>query len=292
MLAAENSPPISSIDVEHTIDIDDEPEDVNMPEFFEEVGQIKTLISLIRGNIKAIQEIYTKQSLNASDSQNSKELEALLESTNSAATQIKTRLNKMKQETTSLSAENSQKKTRTNLHGTLLKKFLEIRDEYESIENNYKERFRERIQRQAQIIKPDVTNEEIEQMMKGGTNVFVDQSLVQDKHGNAKNALMNIQEQQRDLQQLEKGFQELSQLFLELRAQADSSNQEFATVQSEFSQSVVYNQDAIDDVSKAEEYAARRRRRIAIITSSAITVGLIIVVLTIVLLYNNLNITT
>jgi len=37
-----------------------------MPEFFEEVGQIKTLMSLIRRNIKAIQDEYNKQQWSAS----------------------------------------------------------------------------------------------------------------------------------------------------------------------------------------------------------------------------------
>jgi hypothetical protein len=51
------------------IDIDDENDGAGfMPEFFDEVGQIKTLISLIRLNIKSIQEAYNKQVWGSIDS--------------------------------------------------------------------------------------------------------------------------------------------------------------------------------------------------------------------------------
>jgi len=102
---------------EVAIDIEDENEGAGfMPEFFDEVGQIKTLISLIRLNIKSIQEAYNKQVWGSIDSpKNQKELEQLLEATNTAANQVRTRLNKMKQENSKLPAENPQKKN-SNKH--------------------------------------------------------------------------------------------------------------------------------------------------------------------------------
>jgi len=58
-----------------------------LPEFFEEVGQIKTLMSLIRRNIKTVQDIYQKQALSADSKLMTSELESLLESTNASANQ-------------------------------------------------------------------------------------------------------------------------------------------------------------------------------------------------------------
>jgi len=262
---------------EVAIDIDEETDGSLMPEFFDEVGQIKTLISLIRLNIKSIQEAYNKQAWGSIESpKNSKELEQLLESTNSAANQVRTRLNKMKQENSKLPAENPQKKTRTNLHSTLLKKFLVLIQEYQTLQANYKERYRERLQRQAQIVKPDMTQDEIDQMMQSGTEFFAEQMLSDDKHTAAKSALVNIQEQQRDLQNLEKSIQELNQLFIDLAAAVDTTTESISAVQAKVNESVAYTSDAVTQINKAEEYAMQRRRRLALLISSAVTVILVV----------------
>jgi len=262
---------------EMAIDIDEDNDGMHMPEFFDEVGQIKTLISLIRLNIKSIQEAYNKQVWGSIDSpKNSKELEQLLESTNSAANQVRTRLNKMKQDNSKLPAENPQKKTRTNMHTTLLKKFMALIQEYQNLQANYKERYRERLERQAHIVKPGITKEEVDQMMQSGTEYFADQMLSDDKHTMAKSALVNIQEQQRDLQHLEKSIQELNQLFIDLSAAVDTSTDKISSVQATVNESVVYTSEGVTQLNKAEEYAMARRRRLALLISSIVTVILVI----------------
>eukprot|EP01103_Thecamoeba_quadrilineata_P018526 TRINITY_DN707_c0_g1_i1.p1 TRINITY_DN707_c0_g1~~TRINITY_DN707_c0_g1_i1.p1 ORF type:complete len:293 (-),score=56.31 TRINITY_DN707_c0_g1_i1:87-965(-) len=260
------------------IDIDEDNDgSAYMPEFFDEVGQIKTLISLIRLNIKSIQEAYNKQVWGSIDSpKNSKELEQLLESTNSAANQVRTRLNKMKQDNSKLPAENPQKKTRTNMHTTLLKKFMALIQEYQTLQANYKERYRERLERQAHIVKPGITKDEVEQMMHSGTEYFADQMLSDDKHTASKNALVNIQEQQRDLQHLEKSIQELNQLFIDLSAAVESSTDKITTVQTMTTASLIETSEGITEIAKAEEYAMARRRRLALLISSVVTVILVI----------------
>jgi t-SNARE complex subunit (syntaxin) len=257
-----------------------------MPEFFEEVGQIKNLLSLLRNNVRLLQEIYHRQAVTADFQKNSIEIERLLDSSNLTAGQIRTRLNKLKQETASLPAENPQKKTRTNLHGTLTKKFFEIQEEYNTVQINYKNQYREKIERQAQIIKPDVTREEIEHVMQGETDFF---TVDDDSHMQAKNALMEIQEQQRGLQQLEKGFQELNQLFIELRATTEVKSEAIADILSNTSNTVMYSQEAVVSVTKAEEYASQRRKRIILITSSFITILLIVMGIAVAIIINNCN---
>jgi len=265
---------------EVAIDIEDENEGAGfMPEFFDEVGQIKTLISLIRLNIKSIQEAYNKQVWGSIDSpKNQKELEQLLEATNTAANQVRTRLNKMKQENSKLPAENPQKKkTRTNMHSTLLNKFMDLMREYQSLQANYKDRYRERLQRQAEIVKPGISNDEVEQMMQNGTEYFADQMLSDEKHTTAKSALVNIQEQSRELKQLEKSIQELNQLFIDLAAAVDTASEDIVTVGSTINETVIGVSEGVTHIDKAEEYAMQRRRRLALLISSAVTVILVVV---------------
>jgi len=270
----------------HTIDIDDDQslDETFMPEFFEEVGQIKNLLSLLRSNVRLLQELYHRQAVSAISQKT--ETERLLESSNLTASQIRSRLNKLKQDTAALPSENPQKKTKSSIAGTLTKKFFEIQEEYSTVQTNYKNQYREKIERQAQIIKPNVTREEIEKMMEGNTDFFT----LNESHTEAKNALMEIQEQQRGLQQLEKSFHELNQLFLELRSAADLDSDALLDLRSDTSQAAQYTHDAIVSVSKAEEYASLRRKRIVLVTASVITVLLIVMGVAAAIIINELNI--
>eukprot|EP01103_Thecamoeba_quadrilineata_P001647 TRINITY_DN11491_c0_g1_i1.p1 TRINITY_DN11491_c0_g1~~TRINITY_DN11491_c0_g1_i1.p1 ORF type:complete len:296 (-),score=81.54 TRINITY_DN11491_c0_g1_i1:54-920(-) len=258
-----------------------------MPEFFEEVGNIKTLISLLRGNIKSIQNFHKNDDQDESQGK-TRELESLLETTNTAASQIRTRLNKMKQENETL-APGTQKKTRSNLYSTLLKKFLEIREDYTLAQRNYQNHYREKIKQQAQIIKPTITKEEVDGVMQGLTGVVADQNLADDQV-KAKNALLTIQEQQRDFHHLEKGFQELDILFKELSANVDSSFEDSSKVESDMTHSVHYDHQKIKDVSKSDEYTANRRRRIIALTASVLALTMVVILIVGTTVLNSLDI--
>jgi len=266
-----------------SIDMGDEADESGaafMPEFFEEVGQIKTLMSLIRRNIKLIQDEYNKQTWTTNESKKNDTLDELLDSTNSAALQIRNKLKAMKIENEKLSAESAQKRIRTNMHNILSKKFIALVQEYQSVQNSYKERFRERVQRQAEIVKPGVSRDEVDEMISSGGNYFADKMISNSKHAEAKNALINIQEQQRDLKHLEKSIQELHQVFLDMSAIVESSSEQFGKVESDVNRSVASAGQAVKHVSKAEEYLMQRRRRAALlyggITAILITIALIV----------------
>jgi len=248
------------------------------PEFFEEVGQIRSLTSLIRRNVKSIEEAYNKQAWSSADknSQKTQELEDLMESTNSAAIKVRTKLKTMKDANDALPSEDSQKKTRTHIHNVLTQKFISLITEYQTLQNNYKEKYRERVQKQAEIVKPGISRDEVDEMITSGTGVFTDQILSDQKHTEAKNALLQMQEQQRDLKQLEKSIQELNQLFIDMQTIVESSSENINRLEANVNQSVQITGTGVAHLVKANEYANIRRKRIAF------TIGAILIVLLIV----------
>jgi len=163
------------------------------------------------------------------------------------------------------------------MHSTLLNKFMDLMREYQSLQANYKERYREKLQRQAEIVKPGITNEEVEQMMQSGTEYFAEQMLSDQRHTSAKGALVNIQEQSRELKQLEKSIQELNQLFIDLSAAVDTSSEDIVSVGSTINETVIGVSEGVTQIDKANEYAMQRRRRLALLISSAVTVILVVV---------------
>jgi t-SNARE complex subunit (syntaxin) len=248
-----------------------------MPEFFEEVGQIKNLMSLIRRNIKAIQDEYNK--LPSVDSKKNGPLEELLDSTNSSALQIRNKLKAMKAENDRLPGDSAQKRIRSNMHNILSKKFIALVQEYQTLQNNYREKYRERVQRQAEIVKPGVSREEVDEMITTGGNYFADKMLSDSKHLEAKNALISIQEQQRDIKHLEKSIQELNQVFIDMAALVEASQETVTKVEDNTTTSLAAAGAAVKHVTKAEEYLMQRRRRAALlyggITAIILTIALV-----------------
>jgi len=247
------------------------------PAFFEEVGQIKSLMSLIRRNVKSIMEAYTRAMASVeNNSQKTEELDELMKSTNAAAGQVRNRLKSLKQENDALPPENLQKRMRTNMHSLLTQKFIALVQEYQTVQTNYREKFRERFHRQAEIVKPGVTREEVDQMITAGGLSFADKMLSENKHTEAKNALVSIQEQQRDLKHLEQSIQELNQVFLDMSTIVEASTAKVDSVGSHVGQSVAYSGSAAKSASDALESANTRRKRIAIAGTIVTVVVLVI----------------
>jgi len=246
-----------------------------LPEFFEEVGQIKTLMSLIRRNIKSIQDIYLKQSLSANSKLMTAELETLLDSTNASANQIRSKLKLMKQEIDK--SEDSKKRIKNNMHTTLTKKFLELMSEYQSLQTQYKEKFQERVKRQAEIVNPNITEEELSKIINTGSSDALFSDQVVDRHTDAKNALMYIQEEHRGLKQLEKSLLELQQLFIDLSAAVEGHSSNIEQLERDTAETSIVVQQGVTHLAIANEYAATRRRRIAALITTVTFILLTIV---------------
>jgi len=253
----------------------DDASDSVLPEFFEEVGQIKTLMSLIRRNIKSIQDIYLKQSISADSRLMTSELETLLDSTNASANQIRSKLKIMKNEIDK--SDDSNKRIKNNMHSTLMKKFLELMSEYQTLQTQYKEKFQERVKRQAEIVNPNISEEEVNKIINTGSSDGLFSDQVVDRHSNAKNALMYIQEEHRGLKQLEKSLLELQQLFIDLSSAVEGQSTNIEQLERDTTETSIVVQQGVTHLAIANEYAATRRRRVAALITTVTFIFLCIV---------------
>lgn len=239
-----------------------------MSDFFEEVGHIKSLMSQIRTNIKSIQDAYSKQNWTdmAQTGQQGDGLEELLRSTNLAATKVRNKLREMKMENDKCPPDSSQKRIRTNMQSTLSKKFLDLMQEYQAIQTGYKDKYRERVQRAAEIVKPGISQEEVEQIIhsENANSLFSDQILNDPRHAAAKSALVGIQQQNRDIKQLEKSINELQQMFIDLATVVDVQGQTLDQIGMNVNDAVMSSGVSVSALEVAERYNKQRKRRMLI----------------------------
>eukprot|EP01101_Sappina_pedata_P007769 TRINITY_DN416_c0_g1_i1.p1 TRINITY_DN416_c0_g1~~TRINITY_DN416_c0_g1_i1.p1 ORF type:complete len:295 (-),score=119.21 TRINITY_DN416_c0_g1_i1:142-1026(-) len=264
-------------------DEDGQEDSTFMPEFFTEVGHIKNSLSIIRRNLKAIQDAYDRQSI--SSSSQSSECDELMEATNEATAQVRTSLKKMKEETDEFDASNPHKRVRVNMHIVLTKKFMALLSEYQQLQTTLRDRSKEKLIRQAAIVNPDATDEDIELMLNSGDDLFGDKLASESRHSEAKNALINMQEQRRDLVVLEANIQELRTLFAEMGSLVESATETFTNIEKDMQTTSVNAMSAAHQLAIARAHEQARRRKLATLITGIVTLLLLGIAIVGVLMY-------
>ena len=146
-----------------------------MPEFFNDVEVVKKTILVVRNSTTRISEINQQVILattNQSENEESQELEMIINDTNKKAKITQNFLKKIKQSTDDMKASPTSKQSevriRENLTNTLARKFIDVMKEYQNAQTKYKTDIKKKVKRQIQIVKPDVTAEEIDTLMRSG----------------------------------------------------------------------------------------------------------------------------
>merc|ERR1712167_290483 len=96
----------------------------------------------------------------------SRELGPLVDRTNSTIKKTKNLLNELAEEDKSLKA--SEQRIRQNLASTLARKFGDVCQDYQKEQTRYKDEVQATVKRQLEIVQPDVTDEEIDTVLRSG----------------------------------------------------------------------------------------------------------------------------
>lgn len=239
-----------------------------MNEFFQDVGAIKTAMSNVRRNIKLVEEKYVQSLTSVNIDQGNKqgnEVQQLIDNTNKLVQDVRTMLDSMKKKNQQFDAKggtSTEKRIRTNMHGTLTQKFLELVQEYQEVQTNYKNKYQEKIERQYKVAKPDATQAEIEEAIESGdsSKVFATQILDSHLHQQAKNALAYIETRHADIKKIEASIQQLHQLFVDMAILVDAQGEMLNQIEYNVSQSVDYVSKGNEQLQQAVKLQKKSRK--------------------------------
>lgn len=216
-------------------------------------------------------------------------LEGLMKETNGAASQVRNKLKTLDLENKDFARRNegaSEARIRSNMHGTLTRKFVDLMAEYQEIQTKYKNKYRERGERQYRVVNPNATREEIDAALAGDQQEIFTQHILQGPgHAQARNALADIQERHRDITRLETSIQELHQLFLDMSVLVESQGELLDQIEYTVSQSVNYTGKAVDELRSANKYQKKVRKKMCCV----ICIGLVVMVVLLSTILPNLN---
>jgi len=233
----------------------------------QETEAIKTAINGIRNTVKSLDAQY-KQALFAitpdQANKSSQEIQRLTDETNTAIHTVKGQLDAFKRGIGSAPDSTM----RQNMGETLTQKFAEVLRSYQTAQNEYKEKVKTRMSQKVRIVKPDATQEEIDDAIESGTadQLYRVGTLDQQHlHSQAKNALSYIQDRHREIVQIEQSILELRDLFVDMAIMVESQGAVLDTVESNVNSAILDTGSGVELMSDANKLQKKSRKKMIII---------------------------
>ncbi|CAI2185405.1 8445_t:CDS:2, partial [Funneliformis geosporum] len=190
----------------------------SLGEFFKEAKMIRN----IKENTSGIEDLHKRTLVtvtNDESSRMSRQLDLLISETIRVAGQISNKLAMMEQNNKMVTNVQDQTQIRLAQHATLVKTFIDTMTAYRQMQLDNEKRYKKRIERQYRIVKPDATQQDIDQLISEKTGqTFASQALLTTSVERSRSVLKEIQDRQRDILKIERSINELNKIFSEVQA--------------------------------------------------------------------------
>lgn len=253
--------------------------------FYYVVWYHQATFTQVRRNIKVLTEKHN-QAIAATSEQESKELsrdiDRITDETTKTISDISGRLKNMDKENKKFVKANgptAETRIRNNMQGTLTQKFKELVQEFQEAQQSYKDKYRERIERQIKIVKPNYSQKDVDSAMTGDAQqIFADQILASTSHAIAINALADVQERHQDIIKLEKSINQLHQLFVDLSVLVESQGEMLDHIEESVKNSENYTRKGAEALTTAVTRQKRSRKKLFILGGCVLVILLIVIV--------------
>ncbi|XP_038260752.1 syntaxin-4 [Dermochelys coriacea] len=254
-----------------------------LDEFFQTARGIREALKTLEGKVKDLEKHQTTiLATPLPEDSMKRDLQRLREEIKDLAKDIRSRLksieHKKGEEDENRNAINNRMK-RTQ-HGILSQQFLELINNCNTIQSQYRDRNVERIHRQLQITGGGVvSDEELEQMLESGqTEVFVS-NIMKDTRV-TKQALNEIETRHDEILKLERSIQELHDMFTYLATEVELQGEMINRIEKNILDSEDYVKKGHLHLNSARESQQKaRKKKFMIIICLLVTVVIVVVII-------------
>ncbi|ORY73230.1 t-SNARE [Leucosporidium creatinivorum] len=193
----------------------------DMHTFFAEVESIQDEIKQLHNNVNQVSDLHSRRLATTNDAQQHESasyLTELTQATSALTNSIRNRITKLNEQNKRSPAGDPDFNTRKLQIGGLQNAFKRGLEEYNLVEKKSREKYRQRMERQIRIVKPDATQEEIKAAFddsQGGQQIF-SQALVQSRQSGARAAFAEVQSRNQDLRKIEETITQLAQMMQDM----------------------------------------------------------------------------
>ncbi|KZT67693.1 t-SNARE [Daedalea quercina L-15889] len=235
-----------------------------MARFYDEVSSIQDSLAEFNSNVQQIGELHSR-TLNSTDESANQRTSALLDDLVTRTRQLSNNLKERIQALSKFPAPRPQDaRIRNNQTGVLRTKFVELLQNYQQVERDYRQKYKQRVERQFRIVKPDATPEEIDEVVNnvhgGGDQVFAQALTSSTRYGESRQAYREVQDRHQDILRIERTLEELAQMFNDMSVLVNQQEESIDAINNT-AQDVEYNtEQGLKQTEKAVVHARRARR--------------------------------
>jgi len=258
-----------------------------MPEFNKKINTIQYYIKTVKennGKIVRLKERHISATLTEQEKAISEELDNLIAENAKFCQTIKSELEYVEQEVKKAQEkERGEPETRIKdiTFRALKAKFAEILKETQTTQIDYKTAVKSKISRQARIIDPNLTNEQIEEVCNDpeGAGKLLANKMLGQGHVKLRNAVADIQDKYKDIQKLEKSVELIHQMFIDLQMLVQAQGEILDNIELNIQGAHDYAKKAVIELNKAKKsHIIYKKYKCCIIITVLIILGLVIII--------------
>jgi len=182
-------------------------------DFLNEISAIQDLISEFNDNVKKISTLHSRALgvvLEGEGQQTLALLDDQVAKTRDLGNQVKKRIEALKMQP----IRHGQESKRDQIT-VVANQFMTALRSYTEVETDYRQKQRQRIERQVKIVKPDATAEEMKAVVdnaEGGEQIFASALTQTRRYGESRTAHREVQDRHEDIRKIERTLEDVAQL--------------------------------------------------------------------------------
>jgi len=260
----------------------------DMSSFYSEISSLQDAIRTFNDSVAQIADLHSRSLNNTDDNSANRiaqQLDELVEETSAMSSTLKRRIKALEAQGGS-GRDGQIRKSQTAL---VKSKFVEAIQNYTGVEQQYRTKYKQRMERQFKIVKPDATPEEIRAVVNDEQNgAIFSQALMSARYTDSRAAYREVQERHEDIKRIERTIAELAQLFNDMSILVEQQDETINVIETQAEGVMKDTEAGLGFTEKAvvSARAARKKRWICFII---IVVILIIVAIVVAVVVTNNN---
>ncbi|XP_067929157.1 syntaxin-like [Watersipora subatra] len=258
-----------------------EDEEHEIEKLFDQVEEVHATIAQIEENVAKVKSKHGEILADPNnDNRLKEELSDLMSEIKRGANKTRAFLQSMKKELEdedSANAPNNFYRIRQTQSNTLSKKFVNVMNEYNECQVTYRQKCKERIQRQLAIAGRATSDEELEDMIESGNPQIFNQGIVMETQA-AKKTLADIEARHEDIMKLENSIRELHDMFMDMAMLVESQGEMIDRIEFNVNQAQIFVVEAKNNTEKALKYkSSARRKKICLISVLVLVIVVVLI---------------
>ncbi|EKM55484.1 uncharacterized protein PHACADRAFT_256134 [Phanerochaete carnosa HHB-10118-sp] len=234
----------------------------SMSSFYSEISSIQDELRTYNDNVQRISDLHNRSLNNTDDAaaqRYTQQLEDLVADTSALSNVLKRRIKALERQGGS-GRDGQIRKQQTAL---VKQKFVEAIQNYQTAEQQYRTKYKQRMERQFKIVKPDATPEEVKAVVNddAGGQIFSQALLNSNRYGEAKSAYREVQERHEDIKKIERTLTELAQLFNDMSVLVEQQDETINTIDATAADVEKDVEVGLQHVEKAVDSARSARKK-------------------------------